>query len=195
MTKLTKNYLYFICLFAVVSCINRTNTKTVSNEKLIPDSLICATINYFANDTMINEFKFCNRFIDKSRIKVLTEEDSLRILELNSIFSKEDLDFIFKQNTNSLNFKSGEYLNSKVLISYDTIAKFNHENFWTEYHKRFGDKDFGSIGLPLFSKNYTTVIIKYSRHYGRLNSGGGTFIFKKVDSHWVKIMCLDSWIS
>jgi hypothetical protein len=193
--KMLKHFIHIIFLFSIISCINRSNSKIVRSEKLVPDSLICATINCFINDTTIPELKFSDRFIDKSKFKVLSEEDSLLILKLDSIFSKEDLNFIFKQNNNSLNFNLKEFVRNKVLIPYDTISKFNPDDFWNDYHKKFGNKGFCSISLPLFSKDFTTAIIKYSIHCGRLNGGGGTFIFKKIGSNWIKVMCLDGWIS
>lgn len=193
--KMLKHFIHIIFLFSIISCINRSNSKIVKSEKLVSDSLVCVTVNYIINDTITDEFKLCTRFIDRSRFRVLNEEDSLQILKLDSLFSGEDLDFIFKQNSKSLNFNLEKCIDKKFLISYDTLKKLDQEDFWKEYHRKFGKEGFGSISLPLFSKDYKTVIIKYSRTEGRLNAGGGTFILKKIGSNWVKVMCLDGWIS
>ncbi len=190
-----KYYFIIITGITIFSCCIKSTLKSVGYEKLIPDSLICETLTYFVNDTSIDEFKNCNRFIDGEISRVLNEEDSLKILELDSIFTKEDLDFIFRQNCNSIYYKHNECLKNKVLIPVDTLLKFNRWEFWDEFHKRFGKGGFSSISLPLFSKNQNIVIIKYSHSSGRLNASGGTFIFKKMDDKWVEIMCIDYWIS
>lgn len=191
-----KKYSYFLLLLiTVVSCNHKPNIKTVENKSLVSDSVLYATLNYFVNDTLIDEFKNCNRFIDRDGRKVLLEEGSLEIMTLDSLFTQEDLDFIFQQNLNSINFKLSDDLKGKTLISVDTLLKFNHREFWEEFLKRFGKGGFCSISLPLFSKDLSIVIIKYSFNCGSLCASGGTFIYKKMGDKWVEIICLQNWIS
>jgi hypothetical protein len=190
-----KHYYILIILLAAISCNYRPNTTTANYKTLVSDSLICTTLNYFVNDTSINEFKECNRFSDKDCRKVLFQEDSVAILRLDSIFTKEDFDFIFKQNLNSNNYKQGQCLKGKILIPGDTLLKFYHLEFWDEFKKKYGKGGFCTISLPLFSKDKNIVIIKYSYSRGRLNASGGTFIYKKVGNGWTKLYCLDYWIS
>jgi len=184
-----------IVLITVFSCNHKSIDKTINNKMLISNSVICATLNYFVNDTMIEEFKQCNRFIDKAGCKVLLREDSLKIVKLDSLFTKVDLDFIFQQDLYSIHYKHNECLKGKNLIPGDTLLKFNNLEFWKEFHKRYGKGGFCSISLPLFSKDLNIVIIKYSFSYGRVWGSGGTFIFKKMGSKWVNIFCLNSWMS
>lgn len=191
-----KKYSYFLLLLiTVISCNHKPNTKSIENKSLVSDSLVYSTLNYFVNDTIIDEFKNCNRFIDSDGHKVLLEKDSLEILTLDSLFSREDLDFIFQQNLNSINFKLSDDLKGKTLIPGDTLLKFNHREFWEEFRKRFGKGGFCSIGLPLFSKDLSIVIIKYSFICGPLDGSGGTFIYKKKGEKWVEVGCLQNWIS
>ncbi len=190
-----KYYYLLIVLITVFSCNYKSSNETAGYERLIADSLVCATLNYFVNDTMIDEFKHCNRFLDRDGRKVLLGDDSLKIMQLDSIFTKEDLYFIFQQNLNSIYYKHGECLSGKNLISGDTLLKFNHHEFWDEFHKRFGNGGFCSISLPLFSKDLNIVIIRYSFSCGRLCASGGTFIYKKIGGRWVEIKCINSWIS
>jgi len=190
-----RHYYIIIILLTAISCNNRPNTTIAGYKPMVSDSLICATLNYFVNDTSLSEFKKCNRFAAKDGRKVLYSEDSIAITRLDSIFTKEDLDFIFRQNLNSNNFKQGQYLKGKDLISGDTLLKLYHLEFWDEFNKRYGKGGFCSISLPIFSKNKDIVIIKYSSSRGRLNASGGTFIYKKAGGIWVKLYCLDYWIS
>lgn len=178
-----------------MSCNNKPKAKTAGYEALVPDSLICATINYFVNEASIDEFKNCSRFVDRDFRKVLFSKDSLTILKLDSIFTKEDLDFIFRQNLNSVYYKPGECLKNMVLISGDSLLNFESLEFWYKFSKKYGKGGFCSISMPLFSVNHDIVILKYSSSLGRLNASGGTYIFKKIDDKWVEIYCIEAWIS
>lgn len=189
-------YLFVIVIGVILSSYSTPQKKDVGYERLIPDSVLCETINCFINDTSIEEFKQCNRFVDKVGWKVLRAEDSLMIIKLDTLFSKDDLDFIFDQNRNSIYFNTGECLKNKLLISGDTLRKINRrDDFWDEFHKRYGKDGFCIISLPLFSRNHNIVIIRYSRSNGRLNASGGIFIYRKIANKWTKIMCIDGWIS
>jgi hypothetical protein len=185
----------FIIIIEVISCNNKPKAKTVGYESLVPDSLICATINYFVNEASIYEFKNCDRFVDRDYRKVLYASDSLSVLRLNTIFTKEDMDFIFRQNLNSFYYKHSECLKDKILISGDTLSKFEVSDFWVKFHKKYGEGGYCSISIPLFSINHDIVIIKYSLSIGSMNASGGTYIFKKTGRNWVKIYCIESWIS
>ena len=188
-------WLLLVIPVVVISCDGKPKSKSSGYEALVPDSLICATINNFVNDTSIHEFQNCNRFVDKDFRKVLLKEDSLVILRLDSIFTKEDMDFIFRQNLNSVYFRSGKCLKNKVLISADTLLNFEIMEFWPKFRKKYGEGGYCSISMPLFSVNHDIVIIRYSRNNGRLNASGVTYIFKKSNGKWIKIYCIDAWIS
>jgi len=190
-----KRHYIIIILLAVISCKNRPNTNITGYETMVSDSLICATLDYFVNDTSIHEFQECSRFVDRDGRKVLFKEDSIAIIKLDSIFTKEDLDFIFKQNLNSNSYKHDQCLKGKTLIPGDTLSKFDLFEFWNEFNMRYGKGGFCSISMPIFSKNKDIVIIRYSYSKGRLNASGGTFIYKKSGNRWVKQYCLDYWIS
>ncbi len=189
-------YLFVIVIGVILSSYNTPQKKGVCYERIIPDSVLCETINCFINDTSIEEFKQSNRFVDNVGRKVLRAEDSLRIIKLDALFTKDDIDFIFNQNRTSIYFNISECLKNELLISGDTLRKINRsDNFWEEFHKRYGKDGFCIINLPLFSRNHNIVILRYSRSNGRLNASGGIFIYRKIANKWTNIMCIDSWIS
>ena len=94
-------------LVLIFSAIQSGNSTLIGNnfgnKVLVPESIVCETINNILNDSTISEFKHCDRFVDKVRWKTLSPDDSLQILKFDTIFSKDDLDFIFDQNSNSIN--------------------------------------------------------------------------------------------
>ncbi len=193
--KMVKYSFLFILMISVFSCKNKSSAIAVGYKQLVPKSVICETLNYFVNDTLISEFKYCNRFIDRSGGLFLSSEDSLKILTLDTIFTKEDVNFIFQQNSNAIFYKHGDCLKVKMLISGDTLDKIKGNEFWPEFRKRYGRGGFCIIHVPLFSKDHSTVIVKYAHYCGRLCASGRTSIYKKKGDKWVEIYCLEGWIS
>ena len=185
---------FIFVVISLISCNRKPDIKNEGYKQLVSDSIICDALNYFVNNDSIDEFKYSKRFVDKEVFCVLQNQDSLKLTKLDSIFTKEDLDFIFKQNRNAVYFKH-KYLKNKVLIPSDTLMKFGRREFWKEFHKRLGEGGFCSISMPLFSKKMNIVIIKYSYSCGRLCASGGTFIYKRINNKWVEIYCIHSWIS
>lgn len=114
--KMVKYSFLFILMISVFSCKNKSGEIPVGYKQLVPKSVICETLNYFVNDTLISEFKYCNRFIDRSGGLFLSSEDSLKILTLDTIFTREDMDFIFQQNSNAIYYKHSDCLKVKMLI-------------------------------------------------------------------------------
>jgi len=189
-------YALVLIFSAILSGNSTLIDNNFGNKVLVPESIVCETINNILNDSTISEFKHCDRFVDKVRWKTLSPDDSLQILKFDTIFSKDDLDFIFDQNSNSINFSVNECLKNKVLISGDILAEFNsRDDFWVKFREKYGLGGFCTINLPLFSRNHSLVILKYSYSAGRLNAYSGTFIFKKIANKWSRIICVDSWIS
>jgi hypothetical protein len=199
MRKSTFLKLFYIILISI-SCspksnkgINQLGLKSVGYEPLVPDSIVCETINYLVNDGLKESFEG-NRFVDKPSREVLEKEDSLKLIELDTIFSKQDLDFIFKQNNNAKYYQHN-CLENKTFISMDTLKKFNREDFWTDFRRKYGQGGMNSISIPLFNCNRNILIVNCSHSCGGLCGSGGTYIFKKQKSKWVQIHCLEYWVS
>ncbi len=189
-------YVFIIIICAILSSNKTLTGNNFRNKGLVPDTIVCETLNYILNDTIISEFKHCDRLVDQVRWKVLSPNDSLQIIRLDTIFSKDDLDFIFDQNSNSIKFNVGECFKNKVLISGDVLAEFNsRDDFWVKFREKNGLGGFWTISMPLFSRNHCVVILKFSCSSGRLSAYGGTFIFRKIANKWSKIICVESWIS
>jgi hypothetical protein len=195
----------FLILFPIIliSCsrnqksnkgINQFGKESIGYVQLVPDSIVCETINYLVNDGLKESFEG-NRFIDKPSYEVLESDDSLKLLELDTLFSKQDLEYIFKQNSNAKYYQLNKCLDNKTFISIDTLKKFNREDFWTDFRRKYGQGGFNSISIPLFTCNRDIIIIQCSHSCGRLCGSGGTYIFKKQESKWVQIHCLQYWVS
>jgi hypothetical protein len=179
---------------------NSDNNQSI--QVLAENSLSYELINYVINDKLQNfqnEYSKCKYLLDKEPFSILTKEDSLKLLRLDTIFNKNDLDTIFKQNIIVKNIPlKAQFLNTKItIISSDTLASFMNDStdFWDSYYAKYGRNGFAIIAQPLFSIDGKTAIIKYSCQYHGLNGEFHTLIYKKINNTWTTIYVLDSAIS
>jgi hypothetical protein len=168
----------------------------------LENSLSYELINYVIKDKLQNfqnEYSKCKYLLDKEPFTILSKEDSLRLLRLETIFSKNDLDTIFKQNIIAKSISlNAQLINSKItVISSDSLASFMNDStdFWDSYYAKYGRNGFAIIAPPLFSKDRQTAIVKYSCQYHGLNGEFNTLIYKKINNEWTVIYVLDSAIS
>lgn len=195
--------LFIFLAFSSISCKKEypykdKYTKHELSKQLIDDKAIYDFLNYnfTAKDSA---FKNCNNIVNHELYPYLSPEDSLAILKMDTIFTKADLNFIFKQAKYSyyFKFKENRLLNKKI-IELDTTKVFSNntevrEHYWTMILKQNGT--FCSIRMPLFSVDKKTVYIKTSYSCGMLCGEGATYIYRKVGKKWIKVKTLNAWVT
>lgn len=173
------------------------NRKSNNYMPIVSDTLVSRTLNYFIKTKLKDTIG--GKYLNKTIFPVLSKEDSLNILRLTSIFTKADMDYIFKQNTNSRFFEINKFVENLQLVSADTLRAFRNtkdiDDFWSKFHEKYGDGGFVEISVPIFSLNRELIIIRYSYSCGGLCGSGFTTIFKKNGDEWDELRVLDAWIS
>ncbi len=165
---------------------------------LVSDSIIYEVVNFIIESEFNNfkaDYSKCKYLMDMEDRPKLWAEDSLKLLQMDTLFNQDDLKFIFKQNNWAENFKINKYqlVNHIEIISRDTLVNLMGNNpsiFWERYYKKFGKFGTVSIGLPLFSIDKNTVIVTFSERYGALNGQRSTIIYKRINNNWKNIYLL-----
>ena len=199
-------YILTIICFLIISCKknetvekSKTDEKKVSiKKKLVSEKEIYEVINVVLGSLNYDELSNSNYVTEDVLMKYNFRENDYK---LDTIFTQKDIQFIRKQFNEVENFRLNQnLLTNKVTIPRDTLAKFQNSkrgkpNFWINYTKKYGNKGFYTIGLPLFSLDRKTVIIISGFHCGGLCGVGTTEIYKKVNGKWISISTLESWVS
>lgn len=166
-------------------------------KQLVPDKTIYEFINScITSDT--SYFKRCKTIIGREQLPPFsTKRDSLQIIQADSIFTKEDADFIFKQARFSTNFKLSErkltQVRTVILPGFDEAFGKDRHKFWSNLLKECGG--YCSSSMPLFSVDRKTAIIRLSYTCGTLCAYGGQYIYKKVNGKWKCIAIWNEWVS
>jgi hypothetical protein len=199
-------HILIIICFLLLSCKkNETveKNKAVENKfiiekKLVSEKEIYEVINVVLGSINYDELSDSNFVTEDVFMKYNFKENDYK---LDTLFTKKDIQFIRKQFNEVENFRLNQnLLKNMVVIPKDTLSKFQNDkrgkhNFWDNYSKKYGNKGFYTIGLPLFSYDKKTVIITIGFHCGGLCGGGSTEIYKKVNGKWISISTLESWVS
>ncbi|RZJ99754.1 MAG: hypothetical protein EOO46_22035 [Flavobacterium sp.] len=195
-----KQLLCIITFVVFVSCVDK-NEKITPISKIsdgqISDSEIYEVINFMV-DSLNSECPNKTKYLIESQ----TLEPRLlkRILdqvnELDSIFSKKDVDFIRKQAKSFFEFKlKQEFVKQKIVIPKDSLEvlitdKYNSQIYRDNLEKKYGTYRFIGIAMPLFSLDKSIVIVARD-----CDIGGGVDIYRKENGKWVLIRNLIAWIS
>ena len=124
-----------------------------------------------------------------------TEEDSIELLKMDTIFNLQDISVMREQATSQSDFKfKQEYINGKTVISLDSLRSHRQmtESFWSQLKDRYGVDDFLTISKPIFSKDKSKVIVTIN-HYGKRGGSGGTFVYRKENGTWKNLKMLTFW--
>lgn len=152
-------------------------------KKLVDDATIyelinsCMTIDtaYFRKSDIIVGREFLPIFSNKEEI-----------LQADSIFKKEDVDFIYEQARYGPLFKIDQrkLKQEKAVILPDTCDVFgkDHKVYWENIHKQY--PSFTTVSMPLFSRDHKTAIISLSYYCGMMCGYSGKYIYKKRTSKW-----------
>ena len=177
-----------------------TYNKNNTPEQLVDDETIYEFLN---SCTFSDSSKHgCKTYARKANYFVSSETnlDSLSIIKMDSIFSKKDIEFIFKQEKYTYYFELNENRipENKNLVSLDTNKVFNNDwEIRNKYLHELLDEN-GAIcfvSLPLFSCNRKIAIVNTSIYCGILCGAGGTYIYRKTDEGWILIISLNEWVS
>lgn len=194
------NTLLAILALVSFSCSEPKETpeKFRPPKQIVGDRTIYDFLNSIIKDGSPH-FKYCDDIMDREFLPYfLTKSGSLEIMKLDSIFTKRDIDFIFKQAGYSSYFKFDQKYISKNIIELDTLKSFTenldvkHE-YWNSIHDQYGTICF--VKMPLFSFDKQTAILETGSSCGGLCGEGGMYIYKKVNDKWILIKVLSEWVS
>lgn len=102
--------------------------------------------------------------------------DSLMLTELKSIFSDEDIKYIFSQKKQAESFKIDKKLiHGKKVINTENLDSVN---------------TYSTISLPLFNLEKNIVILRTSYYCGASCGHQGTYIYRWLDSEMILIKTL-----
>ena len=171
----------------------------IKTEYLVDKKDISDLINYCMN-SKAKIFGNCDYVWDRDPIFYFTEYDSLQISKLDLIFTKKDLNFIFKQAL--INPKLT--LDSKI-IPKDKLVHLNIEKALSpkrEIRKEYFDitrakyRQICTLSIPLFYEDKNTAIVKIGYSCGALCGEGGIYIYKKAkNGNWTLIKLISDWVS
>ena len=197
--------LILILFLILIACQKSNQVIEVknTNETSVTDSDIYEIVNLvlyeYDEASKRDGFKenWYKYVLDRDLEPLFTHNDSIVLIETDTLFTKEDLKFIEKQIFERKDFKfQTKFLKSKKVIRaeiirnmIDSCYKYNY-SFPKAYLKKFGNDRHYTIGLPVFSKDKKTVFLKIDS-YG----SGTTMIFKKVNNKWKYYCSTGSWIA
>jgi hypothetical protein len=183
--KLKNCVLIFLSIFTI-ACNEKIDSKE-KKEAEKPQLLVNKKIIYeFLNYNLSSEnslFENCESILNQNPLPIFTERDSLALLKMNSIFSKDDIQYIFKQSKFSRQFRiEQKYIKNKKVIELDTSIVFGRnkiarETYWDEFNKSYYHNCI--INLPLFSLDKQSAIVKIS-----YQAEDGIYIYHKKDGKW-----------
>ena len=167
-------------------------TPDANAKQLVDDNTIYEFINScIASDT--SYFKRCNTIIGREYLPpFMHERDSLQIVQADSIFTKADAEFIFRQARYSTQFK----LNQRNLTKTMTIIHPEFEEALGEKRDTFWDNlldecgPYCHVSMPLFSADKKAALIKLHYTCGAVCGYGGKYFYKKDGNNW---KCIAIW--
>ena len=164
-------------------------------EQLVDDKIIYE----FLNSAIVTDssYKYSKTVVGSIGSLYLEKSDSLQLLKADSIFSKEDVHFIFKQARmkHFYNVDENELCQGKNVIYLDEKKVFGDESskYWSKLREKHGPLYI--MNMPVFSLDKNTAVIKTSHHCGFQCGTGATYIYKKNDNHWQLIATWNKWVS
>ena len=164
-------------------------------KQLVNDTTIYDLLNscIVADST----YKYSNTVVGSLGMLYLNESDSLNILKADTIFSKKDAAFIFKQARlrHFFNIDKSKLQQDKNVIYLDEKEVFGERR--SEYFSTIR-QNHGSLymmTMPVFSTDLKTAMISTSNNCGTLCGVGATYIYKKINGQWKLVAIWNKWIS
>jgi len=187
---MVKLFLSLILLFFLGTNLRAQSfdTSTISRKEIrsffsdiVP--LINTHPGYLLSDKPLDDYKI---FIEK-------------ILPKDSSFSKDDIDFIKLQHSQSNLINWDSTLIDSVTILKDVSIEriFNSQELkknWLAFYKKFGGR-YHQLSIPLFSKDKNICILFLNHYCGSLCGQGEIRIFKKSVTGWTLHKRIKRWVS
>src|SRR5690606_13345081 len=210
-----------IIIFLTNSCISKSDekkdTEIETNKKFNDET---PNLSYELINQVIEENIKSNKeiYLLLSNRDIITfplsaidedEEDYLGLNKYDSIFSKKDIDYIYKKVTDlrlsrDLDLNQDKILKQNIRIIPNNqfnkyIEKIMSENkrnsFWDEFEKQFGIHAYYSVSYPIFSLDKKTAIISFGHHRGSLCGDGFSAIYQKMNGKWILVEYIINWVS
>ncbi|WP_162056339.1 hypothetical protein [Pontibacter pamirensis] len=181
----------FFLLSAALACLTvrcAQRERKANNEILFSNPFVADSVTYeFVNAALsqeFTEFDFqCEKVTDRDLFPFsLTSDDSLEILSMDSLFTKSDVEFIYKQLGWSNSFKLNHNLvEGRHVIQYDSVLA-NKE--------KYSVGGFCHISMPLFTQDMSTAIVRKGMICGRICGEVETLIYSRKKDKWELIYTL-----
>ena len=116
----------------------------------------------------------------------------------DTIFDKNDSAFLEYQvsRASHFNWGSGMIPGSKVVSTSDLNSIFQGDfNGWERFNKLFGADGYWVYSVPLFSKDKTTCVVRYSNYCGERCGAGYIYYYKKIAGKWKVVYHYRTWVS
>lgn len=130
---------------------------------------------------------------DESRpLGIIIKYDSIFLLKDSTYYKNQEKQILsFRFDKNKIN-KNLQYTTDEELYK---LSENKKNDFWNEFHKRYGNKCIQSFSVPFFNRDRTMCVVQNSTSCGYLSGDGYTAIYKKVNGKWVQVKSFDHWIS
>ena len=179
-----------------VEAVVKKDTGQVVDEKTIYE--VINSLLAIKRQGEIQENHYITNIKDGFPNDALSKEDSVILKKLDTIFTQQDIDFIYRQAKHKPHFKiKKEFINGYTILLSDTI-KVEPESYFEDrsknlkhnFRKKYGN-GFYSVTLPLFTKNRQYAIISIDNCCGSSCGSGLSFVLKKTKSGWKIIYSYD----
>ena len=122
----------------------------------------------------------------------LNERELFVLTKMDTLLSKEDVEFIKEQNDNRKKFKLNQQLIENKVIPIDSLRKMRDDktqkiNFWERFTEKYHEKSLMSISLAVFSKDKKIAIVTTSRICATCINRE-TSIYRKIKGRWKYVM-------
>jgi hypothetical protein len=203
MRKLSKPIVAVCFVYALFSC-GCENKKTTEKELEIDNTELPGTedIYSFLNVVFVTSDTFCNKLLDRDINQFrFSAADSIKLVRMDSLFSKEDIAYLYRQMEHISSFRFDEKRLNIDVISGDEVMQLQikhdrMEDFWTVFRNRYGEHCcIVSASKPLFSLDKSVVIFRREQSCGFNNFQASTIIYKKRKGRWKKVLTLSSSVS
>lgn len=186
-----------ISLITILSCKAGHHNKLTERQKIETYDFL----NFLINTTDGINYKNIKYFLDHDKYydppaPELTKNFATQLTAGDSIFKKIDETSIFSQaNQMSYFYLEQDKLSNRRVISAEKIGFDNsndYENIWIKLKTICNCQEIASVSLPIFSKDYQTVLVSI-QYYTEFNGGGVSILYKKINGQWKYIKQLAFW--
>ena len=181
-----KILLYLSITLCAISCKEKLQPADVALHEMINSSYDHYVSRY-------SKENIPSPLLIKTTHTGLRAADSLSIIKMDTLFTKEDLAYIFEQakDTTAVVLNPALLKGANTLITQKELDTFWKEcapkdldTCWREFEKRYHKTGYTFYNKPLFNKNHTVALLYQDHHCGSLCGGMLTLIYKKEKGRW-----------